>query len=76
MAARCGLTFLAIQAPGISKVCGICGKQYLTENYLLKEDSLDESGLFAGTATESPSLLQLLLTAFERCIYCAGKFIG
>jgi hypothetical protein len=76
MLARCTLTFLAIQAPGISKVCGICGKQYLTENYLLKEDILDNGDLVAEEAFESPSLLQLLLTAFDKCIYCAGKFVS
>ncbi|TLD18349.1 hypothetical protein E2P81_ATG12144 [Venturia nashicola] len=32
--ARCSLTFLAIQAPGISKYCGICGKQYIEGFYL------------------------------------------
>ncbi len=73
MLARCTLTFLAIQAPGISKVCGICGKQYLTENYLLKEDILDDCN---SESSESPTLLQLLLTAFDKCIYCGGKFVG
>lgn len=73
MLARCTLTFLTIQAPGISKVCGICGKQYLTENYLLKEDISDRNDL---VASESSSLLWLLLTAFDKCIYCAGKFVG
>ena len=28
---RCALTFLAIQEPGISKRCGVCGAQYLNE---------------------------------------------
>jgi hypothetical protein len=28
---RCALTFLAIQEPGISKHCGVCGVQYLNE---------------------------------------------
>lgn len=73
MLARCTLTFLAIQAPGISKVCGICGKQYLTENYLLKEDTFDDC---SSESSESPTLLQLLLTAFDKCIYCGGKFVG
>ncbi|KAI9808431.1 MAG: hypothetical protein M1827_007250 [Pycnora praestabilis] len=31
---RCGVTFLAIQAPGISKYCGICGRQFLHEKIL------------------------------------------
>ncbi|KAH7058765.1 transcription factor IIIC subunit delta N-term-domain-containing protein [Macrophomina phaseolina] len=37
---RCSLTFLAIQAPGISKLCGICGKRYLNEEYLRKTDRM------------------------------------
>lgn len=41
---RCSLTFLAIQAPGISKLCGICGKRYLNEEYLRKTDRLIRSG--------------------------------
>ncbi|KAK5162632.1 hypothetical protein LTR04_003214 [Oleoguttula sp. CCFEE 6159] len=34
---RCALTFLAIQAPGISKFCGLCGIQYLNDS-ILQED--------------------------------------
>ncbi|KAK7621240.1 transcription factor IIIC subunit delta N-term-domain-containing protein [Phyllosticta citricarpa] len=37
---RCSLTFLAIQAPGISKLCGICGKRFLSEHHTLKLDTL------------------------------------
>jgi len=32
------LSFLAIQAPGISKTCSLCGKQYLKEIFLDKDD--------------------------------------
>ncbi|KAF4536653.1 Short-chain dehydrogenase/reductase SDR [Lasiodiplodia theobromae] len=37
---RCSLTFLAIQAPGISKLCGICGKRYLNEEFVVRTDKL------------------------------------
>ncbi|OJD37099.1 short-chain dehydrogenase reductase sdr [Diplodia corticola] len=37
---RCSLTFLAIQAPGISKLCGICGKRYLNEESVVRTDKL------------------------------------
>ncbi|KAK8236581.1 transcription factor IIIC subunit delta N-term-domain-containing protein [Phyllosticta capitalensis] len=37
---RCALTFLAIQAPGISKLCGICGKRFLSEQHVLELDTL------------------------------------
>ncbi|KAL1646365.1 hypothetical protein SLS58_003325 [Diplodia intermedia] len=39
-AVRCSLTFLAIQAPGISKLCGICGKRYLNEESVVRTDKL------------------------------------
>ncbi|KAF2147533.1 uncharacterized protein K452DRAFT_217535 [Aplosporella prunicola CBS 121167] len=39
---RCALTFLAIQAPGISKFCGVCGRQYLDEQHIARNDKLPE----------------------------------
>ncbi|OCK79605.1 hypothetical protein K432DRAFT_329816 [Lepidopterella palustris CBS 459.81] len=38
--ARCGLSFLAIQAPGISNFCGICKKQFLSKEYIMLEDQI------------------------------------
>jgi hypothetical protein len=71
--ARCGLTFLAIQAPGITKHCGICGKRFLSDAYLLsQEDDSEEQSI----NPQKPTLLELLLIACDRCIYCGGKFIG
>ena len=32
---RCSLTLLSIQSPGISKVCGLCQRQYLKESFFL-----------------------------------------
>lgn len=31
---RCAMSFLALQEPGITKVCGLCGLQYLNEGVL------------------------------------------
>lgn len=31
---RCALTFLAIQEPGISKYCEVCGREYLNDEKL------------------------------------------
>jgi hypothetical protein len=31
---RCGLSFLAIQAPGITKYCGICSTPYFSEEFV------------------------------------------
>ncbi|KAI9706103.1 MAG: hypothetical protein M1836_005509 [Candelina mexicana] len=33
---RCALTFLAIQEPGISKYCGLCGVEYFHQDFVLK----------------------------------------
>lgn len=36
---RCGLSFLAIQAPGITKYCGICNTQFLNEPFVAAQES-------------------------------------
>ncbi|KAF2027240.1 hypothetical protein EK21DRAFT_72418 [Setomelanomma holmii] len=35
---RCGLSFLAIKAPGITKYCGICSTPFLSEEYVLAQE--------------------------------------
>src|ERR1700742_4966500 len=79
--ARCSLTLLAIQAPLVSKHCGICGKQYLNEAKLdilwspnAAPDSENEPNSSIMEPQESLSLAKLLLTACKSCIYCGGKF--
>lgn len=42
---RCGLTLFAIQAPSISKFCGLCGRQYLKEDVLLTTDDTEVSSV-------------------------------
>ncbi|PVH99074.1 hypothetical protein DM02DRAFT_529925 [Periconia macrospinosa] len=37
---RCGLTFLAIQAPRISKFCGICGTGFFNEEFVAVQEAL------------------------------------
>lgn len=87
---RCGLSFLSIQAPKISKSCGLCNRQYLTDEHLLAMDRGSVSRVFQlprdSSTTESSdqgiqngssvSLVQLLLNALDVCIYCGGKFVG
>lgn len=34
---RCSLSFLSIQAPGKSKYCGLCEREYLSDTVILKE---------------------------------------
>jgi hypothetical protein len=59
---RCGLSFVAIQEPGISKYCSKCGRQFLDPSKLEWPDG--------------PSLSQVLFDKFDVCPYCQGKFRG
>ncbi|ODM22458.1 hypothetical protein SI65_00046 [Aspergillus cristatus] len=61
--ARCNLTFLSIQEPGVSKFCSDCGTEYLDGDLL--GSHYDE-----GVRTTC----QTLCDAFDVCIYCGGKF--
>ncbi|KAE8382294.1 transcription factor IIIC subunit delta N-term-domain-containing protein [Aspergillus bertholletiae] len=56
---RCGVTFLAIQEPGLSKFCSRCGTEYLSED--LVHDELEHA-------------CRILSDVFDTCIYCSGKF--
>jgi hypothetical protein len=78
---RCGLTLIAIQAPGISKPCGLCNRRYLTEQYLAGIDRKHNNLTIPSTPDDpievnSISLVQLLLHVLDMCIHCGGKFIG
>ncbi|KAF2853684.1 hypothetical protein T440DRAFT_496566 [Plenodomus tracheiphilus IPT5] len=35
---RCGLSFLSIQAPGITKYCGVCSTPYLNEEFVAAQE--------------------------------------
>ncbi|KAH7091035.1 transcription factor IIIC subunit delta N-term-domain-containing protein [Paraphoma chrysanthemicola] len=35
---RCGISFVAIQAPGITKYCGICSTPFLSEEFVLAQE--------------------------------------
>ena len=60
--ARCVISFLAIQEPGISKYCSRCGKEFLDLAKLEPH--------------EGPSLSFRLFEEFDVCPYCRGKFRG
>lgn len=62
MFVRCGISFLAIQQPGISKYCSRCGKQFLDTAKL--------------EPPAGPSLGVALFEEFGVCPYCRGKFRG
>lgn len=61
--ARCNLTFLSIQEPGVSKFCSDYGTEYLDGDLL--GSHYDE---------DVRTTCQILCDAFDVCIYCGGKF--
>lgn len=61
--ARCGLTFLAIQEPGMSKYCSLCRTEYIDEELVRR---MPDGHL--------PQIFQELCGAFDTCLYCGGKF--
>ncbi|KAJ5998283.1 hypothetical protein N7451_006093 [Penicillium sp. IBT 35674x] len=60
---RCGLSFMAIQEPGISKYCPICRTEYFDEDLLAR----------VRKGHVGPKFMQLF-EAFDTCIYCDMKF--
>ncbi|KAJ5730643.1 uncharacterized protein N7483_005151 [Penicillium malachiteum] len=60
---RCGLSFQAIQEPGVSKYCSICQAEYFDEDILtrVRDGHVD------------PVFMHLFDT-FDTCIYCDKKF--
>jgi hypothetical protein len=88
---RCGISFLAIQAPRITKVCGICETSFLSEDFVEEQEKNGEKrggDTGAGRAGEEMdvdggedggdivSLAKVLFQACDVCVYCGGKFIG
>lgn len=51
---RCGLSFLAIQAPGITKYCGICNTPFLNEEFVTAQE-VNIVGNDAEAAMQSPA---------------------
>ncbi|KAF2101639.1 hypothetical protein NA57DRAFT_73079 [Rhizodiscina lignyota] len=73
---RCQLTFMTIQAPGITKYCGVCGKPFITEEWVHKVVSESHAKReSANTSSSLPSLALLLLATCDVCLYCGGKFV-
>ncbi|KAJ4323152.1 hypothetical protein N0V94_002038 [Neodidymelliopsis sp. IMI 364377] len=67
---RCGLSLLAIQAPGITKYCGICNTPFLSEEFVQAQEAVGEE-------TEHPvTLSRVLFQACDVCMFCGGKFVG
>jgi hypothetical protein len=83
---------LAIQAPRITKVCGICETSFLSEDFVEEQEKVREKrGVETGAVEEGDemdvddaddggeehvSLAKILFQACDVCIYCGGKFIG
>ncbi|KAF3010973.1 hypothetical protein E8E13_010517 [Curvularia kusanoi] len=56
---RCGISYLAIQAPGITKYCGICSTPFLCEEFVRAQEIGDD------TDAEPPVTLARVL--FQAC---------
>ncbi|KAF2457436.1 transcription factor IIIC subunit delta N-term-domain-containing protein [Lineolata rhizophorae] len=86
---RCALSFQAIQRPGLSRSCSLCGKQYLKEDYLLQHEKIDEGARKPPKRGRKPraskadvadqaaplTLFRILLAVCDICVYCGGKYI-
>ncbi|KAL1595204.1 hypothetical protein SLS60_009892 [Paraconiothyrium brasiliense] len=77
---RCGLSFLAIQRPRISKACALCKTPYLSDEFVGLQEEGIEKGIERGHSEEGSmqpvSLARALFAACDVCIYCGGKFTG
>ncbi|OJD16574.1 hypothetical protein AJ78_03265 [Emergomyces pasteurianus Ep9510] len=75
--ARCGLTFLSIQDPSISKRCSGCGGEVLdaelVEAPFLIEPEMEATGE-SQPLRQHGGLLDILCDTFDTCIYCGGRF--
>lgn len=60
---RCGLSFLAIQEPGISKYCFVCRKE-----------ALDEEHVACMRGGKQGRTFDALFETFDICLDCAAKF--
>ena len=77
---------VAIQVPGISKFCGICGQQFLRDEYsanslLVTENNTDAPHKEHNTISKNDgsmevSLVEVLFAACDTCLYCGGKYLG
>ncbi|KAJ5779869.1 hypothetical protein N7457_007589 [Penicillium paradoxum] len=60
---RCGLSFLAIQEPGISKYCSVCHME-----------ALDEEVVAHVRGGKQGQMFNALFEVFDTCLQCAAKF--
>lgn len=58
---RCGLSLLAIQAPGITKYCGLCSTPYLSEGFVAAQEieTRPESGSGVDSVVEKSSATKI-----------------
>ncbi|KAJ5138239.1 Transcription factor IIIC zinc-finger [Penicillium bovifimosum] len=60
---RCGLSFLAIQQPGVSKYCSLC-----------RMEALDEERVACVSGGKQGRTFNALFETFDVCSHCAAKF--
>lgn len=69
---RCGISFVAIQRPRISKACALCQTPYLSEEFVGAQEQDEDGARIEGEV----SLARALFLASDVCLYCGGKFTG
>lgn len=73
---RCGVSFLAIQRPGVSVRCGVCGGRRLRDGWIGLQEGGDEEGGGEGGVVGTVSGARVLFAAVDVCAYCGGKYTG
>lgn len=68
---RCGISLIAIQAPGITKYCGICSTPFLSEEFVRAQEAGEDAD-----AEPMITLARVLFQSCDVCIFCGGKFVG
>lgn len=69
---RCGISLIAIQAPGITKYCGICSTPFLSEAFVQAQ----EAGEGLSVSEPKATLARVLFQTCDVCVFCGGKFVG
>lgn len=75
---RCSLTFLAIQGPGQSKYCGLCGKVYLLDAKLLnyKTKLIDDATTAYQAGSPASAVTEQALTSIADVGHLGNQRVG
>lgn len=72
---RCGLTFLSIQDPSISKRCSRCDGEFIDETKLIAQYQVTrDTDMDVDMDSTNAEVLSRIAEKFTNCVYCGGKF--